>query len=524
MTINENQFFHEATLRICGNLDIGTAMRRCLRYLQKILPVSQLRLHVYEKGLGSIRTVLSATPDGSKELDILCPLSGGIRDQIESPEATGALVINGTRGNSIVMRIVNRPELNPIAEFISQQFQESAVGSCLIMYLASDGLHFAVVVLATEGRDAYTEEHARLFSLLHDPFTIALSNALKHREVLRLRGGALANDSRYADPEPLRLSSDEIIGARTGLKRVMSMVDRVSHLSNPVLLLGETGVGKDVIANSIHYSSPRRDGPFVKVNCGAIPETLIDSELFGHEKGAYTDAVAQYRGCFERAHRGTIFLDEIAELPSAAQVRMLRVIQYKEIQRVGGSGLIPVDIRIVAATHRNLKELVKTGEFREDLWFRLNVFPIPIPPLRERKADIASLVNHFIRRKSKELRLPGLATLAPGAIDRLTRYDWPGNVRELENVIERALILSGPRPLTFDRFDLPSEREDVTPWVGKEQTWSLNEVVADYIRQVLEKTKGQINGPGGAAELLDVNPSTLRCKMNKLGIPYGRSR
>ncbi len=218
----------------------------------------------------------------------------------------------------------------------------------------------------------------------------------------------LADDNRYLHRELFRLAGDEIVGADFGLKGAMEMVRQVASLNSPVLLLGETGVGKDVIANAIHYSSPRKDGPFVKVNCGAIPETLLDSELFGHEKGAFTGALSQRRGRFERANKGTIFLDEIGELPSQAQVRMLRVLQYKEIERVGGTNPISVDIRLIAATNRDLEEMVRAKQFREDLWFRLNVFPIRIPPLRERREDIPALVRHFIERKSRELRLSAL--------------------------------------------------------------------------------------------------------------------
>jgi transcriptional regulator with GAF, ATPase, and Fis domain len=291
------------------------------------------------------------------------------------------------------------------------------------------------------------------------------------------------------------------------------------------LLLGETGVGKDVIANAIHYSSPRKDGPFIKVNCGAIPETLLDSELFGHEKGAFTGALSQRRGRFERANGGTLFLDEIGELPPQAQVRMLRVLQYKEIERVGGTNPISVDIRLIAATNRDLEEMVKAKQFREDLWFRLNVFPIRIPPLRERKEDIVALVHHFIRRKSRELKLPAPPPLAPGIIDRLMAYHWPGNVRELENVIERALILSKGTPLIFD--DLIGEKRDqssVIPVWTQDAPPKLDEVMSQHIRRVLEMTKGKVHGKGGAAEVLGINPSTLRNRMNQLGIPYGRRR
>jgi len=524
MPIDENEFFRQATLEICGSLDMKTAMRRCLGYLERVMPVSRISLHIYEIGLGAIRTILLATRDEGKEVDILSPLTPEMRDRLEKQGYTdGLLVIERLRGDPVMVRIVNSAEGDSITGLVSRQFRPPTDASVLAMSLRSDGSHLGVVVCGVDGKGVYSEEHAKLFSLLHDPFAIALSNALKHQEVLRLKD-ILADDNRYLHRELFRLSGDEIIGSRSGLKGVMDMAAKVADLDNALLLLGETGAGKDVVAHSIHFSSPRKDGPFIKVNCGAIPETLIDSELFGHEKGAFTGATAQNRGCFERADRGTIFLDEIGELPPAAQVRMLRVIQYREIQRVGGCGPIPVDIRIIAATHRNLEEMVKAGKFREDLWFRLNVFPIVIPSLRERKSDIPALVSHFMGKKSKELKLAGPPALARGAIDQLMEYDWPGNVRELENVIERALILSGNGPLTFAPFLSPGERKGSIPPAAGEQIGPLDGAVSGYIRRALEAAKGRIHGPGGAAELLDMKPSTLRSKMKKLHIPFKYSR
>jgi DNA-binding NtrC family response regulator len=346
----------------------------------------------------------------------------------------------------------------------------------------------------------------------------------RHQEVSRLKD-MLADDNRYLFSELRSASGDEIIGSDFGLKAVMEMVKQVAPLDSPVLLLGETGTGKEIIANAIHYSSPRKDGPFIKVNCGAIPETLLDSELFGHEKGAFTGAVSQKRGRFERANKGTIFLDEIGELPAQAQVRLLRVLQTKEIERVGGTSSIPVDIRIISATNRNLEEMIASGRFREDLWFRLNVFPIMIPPLRQRREDIPALVHHFIDRKSRELKLTERPVLALGALDRLMAYDWPGNVRELENLIERALIQSKGGMLSFETLLAPqvSVGREVTRDAGRNRTLrSLGEINAEHIRQALEMAGGKINGPRGAAQLLGLHPNTLRSRMNKLGIPYGR--
>jgi transcriptional regulator with GAF, ATPase, and Fis domain len=344
---------------------------------------------------------------------------------------------------------------------------------------------------------------------------------LKHREILKLKD-LLADDNRYLHGELRRMSGDEIVGANFGLRDVMHKVHQVASLDSPVLLLGETGVGKDVIANTIHYSSSRSNGPFVSVNCGAIPDTLIDSELFGHEKGAFTGALSQKRGRFERADKGTIFLDEIGELPPQAQVRLLRVLQSREIERVGGDKTIPLNIRIIAATNRNLEEMVKMRKFREDLWFRLNVFPVWIPPLRDRNADIPALLQHFITMKSKELNMPAIPDLAPGAIDLLMQYHWPGNVRELENIVERAIILNPHGPLRFDEF-IRSE-QDKRPAISERQSEpdELEYVISSHIQNVLLKTEGKVHGPGGAAELLGINPSTLRARMNKLGINYGR--
>jgi transcriptional regulator with GAF, ATPase, and Fis domain len=305
------------------------------------------------------------------------------------------------------------------------------------------------------------------------------------------------------------------------------MVRQVAPLTSPAMLLGETGVGKEVIANVIHYSSPRQNGPFIKVNCGAIPETLFDSELFGHEKGAFTGAVALKRGYFERAHRGSIFLDEIGELPLQAQVRLLRVLQNREINRVGGSRPVPVDVRIITATHQNLEEMIRTRQFREDLWFRLNIFPITIPPLRHRKEDIPTLFHHFLQKKAKELRIHPLPPVSATDIERLQDYDWPGNVRELENLAERTLIRSRGRHETV-RLEVEflggigSPEDHRSPGHPTPALLSLDQAMAAHIKQVLKVTKGKIYGPRGAAEWLEINPNTLRSRMKKLNIPFGR--
>jgi len=506
MDIDENKFFRSATMRICSSLDLEIAMWRAMQYLKDFIPANEMYLHLYDKGLGAMRTIAGATVSEGRKMDRITPLPKEVRASIE--EFTG-------------VSIINQPELQAGFQFMLGYYGREDT-SALVQLLEVEGQKLGALVVLAQGRDQFSETHGRLFSLLKEPFAMALSNTLKHQEVLRLKD-LLADDNRYLHRELLYLSGDEIVGQEFGLKKVMSMVRQVAPLTSPVLLLGETGVGKDVIANAIHYSSPRKDGPFVKVNCGAIPDTLLDSELFGHEKGAFTGALSQKRGRFERADQGTIFLDEIGELPPQAQIRMLRVLQYKELERVGGTHPISVDIRLIAATNRNLEDMVKEKQFREDLWFRLNVFPIRIPSLRERREDIPALVHHFVKRKSHELKLPNPPALAQGAMDRLTAYDWPGNVRELENLVERALILSQGAPLTFDDLVKGIEKTRASSAAGQEgKTMNLDAVVSDHIRRVLEMANGKIHGKGGAAELLGMNPSTLRYRMNQLEIPYGR--
>ncbi|HVN96417.1 MAG TPA: sigma 54-interacting transcriptional regulator [Syntrophorhabdaceae bacterium] len=519
MTTHEKDIFQEVTLRICGSLDLETGMRSCIAFLRQVMPAKWLSVHLWQPDLGAAKTVFVADEEGGETVDVLHPLSIEVREKFQKFTFGERVLVDRAGLEPVAVHIVNRPSAEPATWSVAQYFVP-AESSLMLMFLRSGGRPLGSMVVSVEGCDRYTEEHARLLGNLHEPFAIAVSNALEHQEVLRLKD-IIADDNRYLHRELFRLSGDEIVGLEFGLRDVAELVGHVAPLDSPVLVRGETGVGKDVIANALHYSSSRKDGPFIKVNCGAIPESLIDSELFGHEKGSFTGAIAQKRGCFERAHHGTIFLDEIGELPPAAQVRLLRVLQYKEIQRVGGTASIPVDIRIITATHRPLEEMVKTGNFREDLWFRLNVFPIVIPPLRDRKVDIPALTRHFLRRRSKDLKLPAAPVLAPGAIDQLMAYDWPGNVRELENVLERALILSKGESLVFDRILSPppkySARQD-----GEKGLRSLDDVISSHIMHVLEEVGGKVHGPGGAAEVLGINASTLRSKMNKLGIQYGR--
>ena len=440
--MDENEFFRQATLQILSSLDLSKAVGRCFSYLSLVIPVDWMSLHLYQADLASVRTLVIATKEGSKAVDILTPIPPDGRE----------FIMNIIRDGNVKIFLSSNPDpvFPVILNLFSRQFQKKPTTSTILMPLILENQDIGTLAISTEGEVEHTEEDARLISFLKEPFAIALSNALRHEEVLSLKD-RLTDDNRQLLVEVKRLSGDRLAGGEVGLKDVMKKAAQVAHLSSPVLLLGETGVGKEIVANAIHNLSLRREGPFIRVNCGAITETLVDSELFGHEKGAFTGAISLKRGIFERADKGTVFLDEIAELSLQAQVKMLRVLQHKEFERVGGSGCIKVNIRIIAATHRNLEDMVREGTFREDLWFRLNVFPIIIPPLRERKSDIPALVHHFIDRKSTELGIKNPPRISPGSIDLLMQCDWPGNVRELENIVERALIVNKEgEPLLFD--------------------------------------------------------------------------
>jgi transcriptional regulator with GAF, ATPase, and Fis domain len=385
-----------------------------------------------------------------------------------------------------------------------------------------DGKYLGALTLMVEGKSKYTNNHAHLLSLLREPASIALSNSLRYIKVLKLKD-LLADDNRYLHQELNRQCGEEIVGIEFGLKNVMDLARQVAPLNSPVILYGETGTGKEVIARAIHNLSPRRDGPFIKVNCGAIPENLIDSELFGHEKGAFTGAFSQKRGRFERANSGTIFLDEIGELSLEAQVRLLRVLQENEIERVGGTQPIKVNIRVLAATHRDLHKMTMDGKFREDLYFRLQVFPIIIPPLSGRKDDIPALVQHFILKKSQEMGLDKIPALAEDALIHLESYHWPGNVRELENAVERAIILCKGNPITFDFIPACKKSIELSRLNSDtDDSYSLDKAIRDQIKMALKQTGGVISGDHGAAKILGIHPSTLRAKLRKLDIPFGR--
>ena len=351
---------------------------------------------------------------------------------------------------------------------------------------------------------------------LREPLSVVLQHAMQARELSMLRASAEAERESLLHRLGRESLATVIVGATGGLRTVLQRVDQVARADSSVLLLGETGSGKEVIARAIHERSSRLGAPFIRVNCGAIPPDLIDSELFGHEKGSFTGASNQRKGWFERADRGTLFLDEIAELPVPAQVRLLRVLQEGNLFRVGGEQAVDVDVRIIAATHRDLASMVARGEFREDLWYRIAVFPILIPPLRDRPQDIPDLARHFAQRAAIKL---GQTLMLPTDDDiaSLRAYPWPGNIREMATVIERAAILAEGHRLAVTAalgLALP-QREMAQPGIPMP---TLDQIAASHIKSALNLTQGRIEGRNGAAELLGINPNTLRSRMRKLSI------
>jgi len=339
--------------------------------------------------------------------------------------------------------------------------------------------------------------------------------AIEELEILKQR---LQEENLYLREE---IQSDRdftnMIGDSDALRYVFHRLQQVAGTDATVLIQGETGVGKELVARAIHEVSLRASMPFVKVNCSVLPANLIESELFGHEAGAFTGATRQRQGRFELADGGTMLLDEIAELPLEMQSKLLRVIQEGEFERVGSSKTIEVDVRFLAASNRNLTKEIEAGRFRADLFYRLNVYPITVPPLRDRHEDIPLLVNHFVQKISRGIGKP--IEEVPGPVLRqLADYDWPGNVRELQNVLERAVIVSTGNTLRLPEGLAQREGKKQTSSESGARLKSLREVERQHVVAVLERTSGRIAGPAGAAEILELHPNTLRSRMKKLGI------
>lgn len=399
---------------------------------------------------------------------------------------------------------------------MTEQKMESLCALPLVTRDRSRGALFFMTSVAGTYRDLSRS----LLEQVASAVAVALDSCLVHEEVRRLRD-RLAVENAYLKEE-IRSEHNftEIVGESPALLQSLHRIEQVAGTESTVLIFGETGTGKELFARAIHDRSPRKSQPLVKVNCGAISAGLVESELFGHVKGAFTGALMNRDGRFKVADGGTLFLDEVSELPAETQVKLLRVLQEQEFEPIGSSRTVKVNVRIIAATNRDPEECVRTGKFRADLFYRLNVFPIEVPPLRKRVGDIALLAMFFLERFARKLGKE-VTEISSETMARLTSYPWPGNVRELQNVIERAVILSPGPTLEIEEGGLlraPQAADEGSPTAVKEDATSLNEVQRRHIESVLEQTSWVIEGQRGAARLLHLHPNTLRFRMQKLGI------
>jgi transcriptional regulator with GAF, ATPase, and Fis domain len=359
----------------------------------------------------------------------------------------------------------------------------------------------------------FTADDMEMADMVAQQVAIALSNAIAYKDIADLKD-RLAKEKVYLEDEiRSELNFSEIVGKSAALRNVLKQIETVAPTDSTVLIYGETGTGKELIARAIHDRSKRRTGTFVKLNCAAIPTGLLESELFGHERGAFTGAISQRIGRFELANRGTIFLDEIGEIPLELQPKLLRVLQEREFERLGNSRTLRTDARLIAATNRDLEAMAGENKFRPDLYYRLNVFPVQVPALRDRPEDIPLLVRHFVEQFARQMNRD-IDTIPAETMSALTRYSWPGNIRELQNLVERAVILSSGNVLQVPLQDL--KHRSASAITSSSQT--LEETERAHILAVLEKTKWKLSGPNGAAARLGLNRSTLQFRMKKLGI------
>ena len=505
---------------VCRHIELREAAGTLAGLLQKQMPLKQLIVRRLDREHGALVTVGA------------------------SPIAEEAAVVDGRR-------MLNPAELRRVRAWcrggeparggakpdriLELLLPADTDGDVIAAPLTNNDEPIGVVVVVCRPRQHFGADHVLMVEALRDPLAAALENDRRIHEMAALREAAEADRGTLLRRLGRSELSDEIVGQGTGLLNVMQRVDLVARSDVPVLILGETGTGKELIARAIHNRGPRHAGPFLRVNCGAIPRELIDSQLFGHERGSFTGADESRPGWFERADGGTLFLDEIGELPLEAQVRFLRVLQDGFVERVGGRQALSVDVRIVAATHRDLAAMVRESTFREDLWYRLAVFPILLPPLRERRDDIAAIAQHFAQRAAVRFGLPPVLP-TDDDVRILSSYDWPGNVRELGAVIDRAAILGDGRSLEVAKaLGLGQWAGSVTPVATTAAPRvpaaaatgafaSLEEAMLQHIESALRLSGGRIEGRHGAAALLKINPHTLRARMRKLGIRWQQFR
>jgi formate hydrogenlyase transcriptional activator len=528
---DEQRFLTLVANQIAVAIDDARAQKR-LKFLLDLTSrvVSKLQLpELLQEISESIRQVMQCDSVGVSLPD---PESGELRRYaLDFPGHEEILARPCTDFETAVFR-TGEP-LNLTREQIAAHANPNSTGlihsGCLLPLLSGERL-VGVLVLGSSRESAFTEEDLAFLSPVANQIALAVQNAVAYREISQLKD-RLVRENVYLESEiRSELHFDDIVGSSQALKLVLREIEIVAPADSTVLIYGETGTGKELIARAVHNLSSRKSNAFVKLNCAAIPTGLLESELFGHEKGAFTGAISQRVGRFELAHRGTIFLDEVGEIPLELQPKLLRVLQEREFERLGSTRTLRTDARLIAATNRDLKTMVGEQKFRSDLYYRLNVFPIRVPALRERKEDIPMLVRHFVQQFSQRNNRV-INTIPSETMEALVRYHWPGNVRELQNVIERAVILSKG---TMLNVSLAGLEPDVAPRASHAATTGipsehkrLQDILDDTeqieILRALEASDGIIAGPSGAAALLGVKRSTLQLRMQKLGIRLSRT-
>lgn len=507
---------------VCQHLKLEESVQRVFSILAEHVGLSALVIRRLERDPMRLVTVAVGAPEGAAQ-----PRSWPARSELNAVSAAELNKLLRQARPTIIA-----PGESALSGTVVPQDDARAL---IAIPLIAAGKPVGVALLVVCPRASLTQQHLDVLTPAVRPLGVAFENDQRLHELARMREALEADREALLSRLQRHDLSEVVIGESGGLATTMERVEQVARTDAPVLILGETGSGKEVIARAIHARSRRGDGPVVRINCGAIPSELVDSELFGHEKGSFTGATATRKGWFERADGGTLFLDEIGELPLAAQVRLLRVLQDGTLERVGGHQTISVDVRIVAATHRHLETMVADGSFREDLWYRLSVFPIRLPALRERMEDLAALAAHFADRAGKRLGSSGLTPTASD-IELLRGYGWPGNVRELAAVIERAAILGNGKRLdirtalgatgggSLSRPPHATSAPQINAANHPSPIRTLEEAMAEHIRRALEACYGRIEGHFGAAKLLGINPHTLRARMRKLGIEWSQYR
>ncbi len=487
-----------------SSLDMEVVLGRVARETRAIFPLDHFVLYLVnpDKKTYTIRVLASSDEILNAPREDI-PLKGG---------ALGWLIAHRERPYVIYKDLDSE---RPFAEdeAVFKRGMRSGIRTPLVI---GDDV-FGEIAVASSMPSQFTEEMGEFLCELTPAIATAVSNAQAYAQLEAVRDDFHQETLHLRDQIKEIHNPDDLTGSSRAVADIRELVAQVAPTEATVLILGETGTGKELVARSIHHLSARRNRVLVKVNCAALQDTLLLSELFGHEKGAFTGAVSRKKGRFEIADKGTIFLDEIGEISPEAQVKILRVMQEKEFERVGGNQTLKVDTRIIAATNRDLEKEVRQGRFRDDLYFRLNVIPIHVPPLRQRKEDISELVDYFVSKHGPRMNRQ-IKSVDPKALERLMRYDWPGNVRELENVVERGLVLGRGQVLRFDGQLLgespPSSRES--------EFAPMEEYQRRYILRVLAHTDGLVSGARGAARILSMKPTTLRSRMKKLGIQSRR--